>query len=107
MKIREKFDVFIDFSAFRKSFAKSARQFVHCDVLVLWDGAVGLGKFVSCPVCAGQGRLLSAKFAWLTSAENAKIWPNMPNPEGYADFSGPAGGRSLALAAPFRQARGL
>ena len=56
-----------------------------------------------CPI----GRLLGAKLAWLTSAENAKIWPNMPNPEGYANFSGPAGGRSLALAAPLWQARGL
>ena len=46
------------------------------------------------------GRLLGAKLAWLTSAGNAKNWRNLPNPESYANFSGPAGGRSLALAAP-------
>ena len=31
----------------------------------------------------------------------AKIWPDLPNLEGYANFSGPAGGCSLALAAPY------
>ena len=46
------------------------------------------------------GRLLGAKFAWLTNREMTKFWPNMPFPEGNANFSGPAGGRSLALAAP-------
>ena len=53
------------------------------------------------------GRLLGAKLAWLTKLEMAKFWPNMPSPEGNANFSGPAGGRSLALAAPLWQARGL
>ena len=47
-----------------------------------------------------QGRLLSANFAWLTNREMTKFWPNMPFPKGYVNFSGPAGGRSLALAAP-------
>ena len=53
------------------------------------------------------GRLLGAKFAWLTISEMAKFWPNMLFPEGNANFSGPAGGRSLALAVPLWQARGL
>ena len=30
-----------------------------------------------------------------------KIWSDMLFPKGNVDFSGPAGGRSLALAAPF------
>ena len=35
----------------------------------------------------------------LGNREMTIFWPNMPFPEGNANFSGPAGGRSLALAA--------
>ena len=33
------------------------------------------------------------------NAKNAKFWSKLPFPEGYANFSGPAGGCSPALAA--------
>ena len=46
MHVREKFHVFIDCSGSNRPFAISARQFVLCDVFVVWDGAIGLGKFV-------------------------------------------------------------
>ena len=99
-KIQEKFYVLVNISGSNRPIAISARQFVLCNVFVVWDSAVGLGKFVWCPICVDQGRLLGAKFAWLTNHEMTKFWPNMPFPKGNANFSGPAGGRSLALAAP-------
>ena len=45
-KIQENFHVLVNISGSNRPIAISARQFVHCDVLVVWDSAVGLGKFV-------------------------------------------------------------
>ena len=44
-------------------------------------------------------RFVSAKCPCLKNYKMMKIWFDMQFPEGYANFSGPAGGCSLALAA--------
>ena len=43
---------------------------------------------------------MGAKFAWLTNREMTKFWRNLPDPEGYANFGGPAGGCSLRARGP-------
>ena len=48
-KTREFFHVFIDCSESNRPFAKSARQFVLCDVFVLLVSARGPGKFIFPP----------------------------------------------------------
>ena len=106
-KIREKIHVLVICSGCNRPIAISAREFVLHDVFVVADNPGCPGKFVLYRICGLQSRLLGAKLAWLTNRKMTKFWPNMPNPEGYANFSGPAGGRSLALAAPLWQACGL
>ena len=49
------------------------------------------------------GRLLGAKFAWWRNHEMTKFWPDLPFPKGYANFGGPAGGRSLRARCPLWQ----
>ena len=53
------------------------------------------------------GRVVGAKSAWPGNAQYGKFWPDLPNLKGYADFSGPAGGRSLRARVPPFMVRGL
>ena len=52
------------------------------------------------PILGRQGRLLSAKSAWLRNHEMTNFSPDLPFPKGYANFGGPAGGCSLRARCP-------
>ena len=47
-----------------------------------------------------QGRLLGAKFACSRNHDMTKFCPDLPFPNGYANFGGPAGGCSLRARCP-------
>ena len=73
-------------------------RFCQFRVLISKNGLVQAlvpGKFFKGGKWLGQGRGLGAKIAFSRSFENAKFCLDVPNPEGYVYFFGPAGGRSL------------